>query len=80
LAGGVTIQYEPTEGELYDSNLSAQPADAYFRILEVEPFENNSTGQATLKLRVEFLCQLFAPDGTPWQMVQAEGVIAVALP
>lgn len=74
----ITIRWVNTEGDAYRSDLMFQSSDAYFNILESEPWENNENGEKTWKMTVEFSCRLSQPSDT----VNLEGiaVIAVAYP
>ena len=72
------IQYIDENGTIYRSDLQEQSNDAYFRILSTEEYLNNSNGEKTKKLEVEYDCKLFAADGSELRVQNGQGIIGIA--
>ena len=79
-ANGVTIRYQDEQGNIYASDIGLQNGEFSFSVLSAEPFERNDLDQPTLRLGVQFQCQLFDNEGVFWQEAVGEGWIAVAVP
>ncbi|MBV6655644.1 MAG: hypothetical protein KI786_17880, partial [Mameliella sp.] len=67
-------------GNIYASDIGLQNGEFSFSVLSAEPFERNDLDQPTLRLGVQFQCQLFDNEGVFWQEAVGEGWIAVAVP
>lgn len=80
LSHGVVIRHSDETGKVYASNWGGQESVFFFRIESVSPFEDNSLGQPTLQLGIEFKCLLYDEEGQPWKEAEGKGAIAVALP
>lgn len=76
----VRIIYTDTVGTVYQSDLNAQDASAFFNLNAVDAFSNNDEGQKTKKLNVSFDCQLFDQNNNAIRVSCINGVIGVAHP
>ena len=74
----VEIAYTSPDNDFYCTNLGTQ-SQSSFEILAVEDFDNNSQGQATKKLHIQFNCNVYNNNGAvlPFDGI---AVIAVAHP
>ncbi len=74
----VIIKWTDASGVVYTTNNNAaQPSGSFFKIISEEPYQNNTNGQLTRKLHVNFTCTLY--NGTnSIQITNADAVIAVA--
>lgn len=74
----ITIQYVDENDVVYTSALGEQPSFANMNIIEATSFDNNSEGQSTKKINLEFECRLFDEDGNYIDLKNGKGTIAVA--
>ena len=58
--------------------MGEQPSTSTILIKSVEPFDDNSNGQSTKKIAIEFACRLFDMEGNHIDLENGEGTIAVA--
>ncbi len=79
MPGEVAIQWVDDAGVVWRSDRDAQFSSSFFHVLESEPYLRNENNQETYKMRVEFACILFNPDGLG-RSFSGAGVIAVARP
>lgn len=77
--GNVRIEWVDPQGGIWRSDWDSQPTDAFFQVLESEPYEKNENNQETQKMRVTFSCRLFSATGDG-RNFSGSGVIAVARP
>jgi len=77
--GNVRIEWVDPQGGIWRSDWDSQPADAFFQVLESEPYEKNENDEETQKMRVTFSCRLFSATGDG-RNFSGSGVIAVARP
>jgi hypothetical protein len=78
--GSVSIVWTDEAGVQWRSDLSQQPSDASFYILEEEPYLNNEKGQKTRKIRVKYDCVVFADLPVPSKRIRGEGTLAIVVP
>ena len=74
------IQYIDADGKVYRSDLGVQHKKRYFKITSREPYLENDAGQKTVKLGVEFVIDVFLPNGEFITLQDGKGVIAVGEP
>jgi len=74
----VIVKWTNASGVVYTTNNNAaQPSGSFFKIISEEPYQNNTNGQLTRKLHVNFSCTLY--NGTnSIQIANADAIIAVA--
>jgi hypothetical protein len=75
----VLIQWVDEYGLDWRSDRGIQPPGFKFEVLENTSYEPNEKGDKTRKLRVQFQCMMFGPDGQQREM-SGTGVIAMARP
>lgn len=78
--GMVQIVYGDANGKTYFSNTIAQASDAFFQILNHEPYKLNVLGKPTQKLEMKTKCILKADDGSTISLDNAGIVGAVEVP
>ena len=79
MPGEVAIQWVDDAGVVWRSDRDTQFSSSFFQVFESEPYLRNENNQETYKMRVEFACIIFNPDGLGRSFMGA-GVIAVARP
>jgi hypothetical protein len=79
LSNSVAIQWKDPSGTLWRSDLRQQPIGHFFRILSVQPYNNNEKGQRTQRMEIAFSCTLFNVQGESRQ-ASGNGTIALARP
>ncbi len=57
--GNVTVEWHDGNGNLFTSNNNAQPQKSFFKIISVEPYQNNINGQPTKKIHATVTCTLY---------------------
>ncbi|HET6991556.1 MAG TPA: PKD domain-containing protein [Bacteroidia bacterium] len=73
----VTIEWKDAAGTIYTSDNSAQPSSSYFKLISVDDYDNNSSGQETKKIHFNFRCMVY--NGTNSLLIDnGDAVIAVA--
>lgn len=73
----VVINWTDASGNVYTSNDFAQPMSSYFKVLKAENYNDNSNGQQTKKLTVQFSCKVF--KGSSSMLIEnGQAVIVVA--
>lgn len=77
--GEVAIEWIDADGVAWRSDGGIQETTAFFGVSESEKYEVNEKGQQTRKMRVEFNCRLYNPNGGGRDF-SGSGVIAVAHP
>ncbi len=78
--GMVQIIYGDASGKIFNSNTIAQDSDAFFQILNHEPYKLNNLGKPTQKLEIKTKCVLKANDGSTISLNNAIIVGAVEVP
>lgn len=80
--GRVNIRWIDENGFAWESGKGTQNADAYFQILDSEPYEKNENGQKTWKLTVGFACKVYFNSSTSIlsKVLTGNAVIAVGYP
>lgn len=73
----ITITWTDAAGMVYSSANSYQPYNSFFKILSVDDYQNNSTGQRTKKIHLNFKCKLYSTSDS-LQVDNGDAVIAVA--
>lgn len=78
----ITIKWYDENGKEYSSDSFDQPEDSYFTVSEVHKYKNNTSGESTKRLQLEFRCTVFAPDNMNDKKVisNASGTFGVAHP
>ena len=67
-------------GVVFSSANGPQSLESLFEITNVEPFIENSKGQATVKIDCQFSCTVYAEDGSKREIQDAKATIAMAIP
>jgi PKD repeat protein len=73
---GVVIEWRDTGGVLWTSQNNGQPAKSEFKILSVDPYQNNSSGQPTKKIHANVSCMLY--NGTSTMLFSGDVVFCTA--
>lgn len=74
------IQYIDANGLVYRSDLGIQHEERFFKITSKENYIENKDGENTIKLGVEFMVDVYLPNGEFITLRDGKGVIAVAEP
>ena len=69
----VIINWTDASGTVFTSNNASQPSTSYFKILSVDDYNNNSSGQTTKKVHAQLKCTLY--NGTSTILVDNGDVI-----
>ncbi|MEP7169990.1 MAG: PKD domain-containing protein, partial [Bacteroidota bacterium] len=74
-----TIEWTDNNGILYSSENGAQSDNSFFKIISVEDYSNNSSGEKVKKLSVQFHSRLYNFSQTSYVDIDVnEAIIAVA--
>jgi PKD repeat protein len=77
--GNIVLEWTDSNGVVYTSEDNGQPGSSGFKIISVEEYKLNSSGQKTKKIKAVLNCTLY--NGTSSLLVEdAELVFAVAYP
>lgn len=79
LRDALALEWIDPAGSRWRSDWGAQDSDAFFRILDNEPFDPNENGQPTRKIAIQYRCRLFNADGLGKDL-EGTGVVAVVWP
>jgi PKD repeat protein len=60
----VIVNWTDASGLVYTSNNSSQPGTSYFKVLSVDPYNNNASGQTTKKIHAQLKCTLYNGSNT----------------
>lgn len=60
----VIINWTDASGTVYTSNNASQPGTSYFKVLSVDPYNTNSSGQTTKKVHAQVKCTLYNGTST----------------
>ena len=74
----VTINWTDANGNHYSSDHQGQPASSYFKILSVDDYANNTNGETTKKLHLNFKCEVYDSNNDSLNIENGDAVIAVA--
>lgn len=77
--GEIEIYWIDENGISYSSSAQSQPADSYFEVLKVEPYDDNEKGEATLAYSFSLKCKVFADNGE-LELTIDNGRMAIAHP
>ena len=64
LLSNVIINWTDASGTVYTSNNPLQPSTSYFKIISVDQYNNNSSGQTTKKVHAQIKCTLYNGSST----------------
>ncbi len=79
LLSNVTVNWTDAAGNHYTSNHGSQPTSSYCKLVSVEDYANNSSGQTTKKLHLNFKCEVYNTATNDSLLIDnGDAVIAVA--
>ena len=79
--GQVTLVYTDETGKEWRSDAFEQSGGAFFKVIEVETYQPNHLGEATMAFTLETNCKLFGNSPSDYYTLQeASGSLAVAHP
>lgn len=73
----IIITWIDASGTIYTSNNSSQPPGSYFKVISVDPYDNNENNQTTRKVHAQIKCMLYNGSNSI-QLDNADAVIALA--